>query len=74
MPGVIDTPLGVDSVVERDGGTREAVVKLQTSRVPLGRLGTAWDVAHVALFLASDAAQYVSGAVLPVDGAMSCRL
>jgi NAD(P)-dependent dehydrogenase (short-subunit alcohol dehydrogenase family) len=34
----------------------------------LGRVGTAEDVANVALFLASDASQYVTGIILPVDG------
>ncbi|MEK9890418.1 MAG: SDR family oxidoreductase, partial [Gammaproteobacteria bacterium] len=40
--------------------------------VPLGRkMGSAWDVANAALFLASDLAQYITGAVLPVDGGLS---
>ena len=34
-------------------------------------MGTAWDVANAALFLASDLAQYITGAVLPVDGGLS---
>ena len=33
----------------------------------------AWDVAHASLFLASDDAKYVSGVLLPVDGALTCR-
>ena len=34
--------------------------------------GTAWDVANAALFLHSDAAGYISGVCLPVDGGLSC--
>jgi NAD(P)-dependent dehydrogenase (short-subunit alcohol dehydrogenase family) len=36
-------------------------------------MGTAWDVAYAALFLASDEAKFITGAVLPVDGGMSVR-
>jgi NAD(P)-dependent dehydrogenase (short-subunit alcohol dehydrogenase family) len=36
--------------------------------VPLGRIGTAWDVAHAVLFLSSDDAGYITGVHLPVDG------
>jgi NAD(P)-dependent dehydrogenase (short-subunit alcohol dehydrogenase family) len=37
-------------------------------RIPLGRLGMPEEVARVAVFLASDAASYVSGAIVPMDG------
>jgi NAD(P)-dependent dehydrogenase (short-subunit alcohol dehydrogenase family) len=39
------------------------------ARIPLGRLGTPEEVARVALFLGSDAASYVTGAIVPMDGA-----
>ncbi|HSJ58621.1 MAG TPA: SDR family oxidoreductase, partial [Anaerolineae bacterium] len=39
-------------------------------RLPLGRFGEPEDVANLALFLASPAADYITGAVLPVDGGM----
>ena len=43
--------------------------------MPLGqKMGTAWDVAYAALYLASDEAQFVTGAVLPVDGGQSARI
>jgi NAD(P)-dependent dehydrogenase (short-subunit alcohol dehydrogenase family) len=43
--------------------------------VPLrGRMGTAWDVAHAALYLHSDEAGFVTGVVLPVDGGQSARV
>jgi NAD(P)-dependent dehydrogenase (short-subunit alcohol dehydrogenase family) len=43
--------------------------------VPLGaKMGTAWDTAHAALFLASDEAKFITGVLLPVDGGMSVRI
>jgi NAD(P)-dependent dehydrogenase (short-subunit alcohol dehydrogenase family) len=42
--------------------------KLQISKTPLGRIGQPREVAYAALFLASDEASYITGAVLPVDG------
>ena len=41
----------------------------RNARVPLrGKMGTAWDTAHAALFLASDEANFITGVLLPVDG------
>ena len=45
------------------------------AKVPLRkRMGTAWDVANAALFLASDEANFITGAALPVDGGMSVKV
>jgi NAD(P)-dependent dehydrogenase (short-subunit alcohol dehydrogenase family) len=66
-PGPIDTPIlrtALDSVPV------ENVESLVTSIIPMGRIGRPEEVASVALFLASDESSYVSGAVIPVDGAM----
>jgi NAD(P)-dependent dehydrogenase (short-subunit alcohol dehydrogenase family) len=71
MPGFIDTPMAVDAPVQALGLDRAAYAKGRADHVPLGRQGTGWDVAHAALFLASDEAQFITGVVLPVDGGQS---
>lgn len=68
-PGYIDTPLmdrWLDSAPDREEMLRQVL-----SYHPLGRMGTPRDIADAALFLASDAAAFISGASLVVDGAMS---
>ena len=37
-------------------------------------MGTAWDIANAAIYLASDEAQFVTGICLPVDGGQSCTM
>lgn len=66
VPGPIDGTEGMARLLT-DQSKKDALA----GTVPLGRLGTVEDCADVALFLASDAARYVSGAVLPVDGGWS---
>jgi NAD(P)-dependent dehydrogenase (short-subunit alcohol dehydrogenase family) len=48
----------------------ELLARMQ-QRIPLGRLGSPEEVAKVAVFLASEAASYVSGAIVPMDGVSS---
>ena len=69
LPGLMDTPMAVDTRVRVLGKTRAELVAARNSRVPLhNRMGTAWDVANAALFLASDEAAFVTGVALRVDG------
>jgi NAD(P)-dependent dehydrogenase (short-subunit alcohol dehydrogenase family) len=71
LPGLIDTPMAVERQAAGDV-TREEVVAQRSSRTPLkGRPGNAWDVAHAALFLASDEAAFVTGTSVTVDGGQS---
>jgi NAD(P)-dependent dehydrogenase (short-subunit alcohol dehydrogenase family) len=65
-PGDTDTPLLRDEA--RQLGRAEAHFLAQAADRPLGRLGQPEDVAQAALYLASDAASFVTGAVLVVDG------
>jgi NAD(P)-dependent dehydrogenase (short-subunit alcohol dehydrogenase family) len=75
MPGYMDTPMAVSGIAAASGQTTQAVRETRDARVPLrGKMGTGWDTAHAALFLASDEAGFMTGAVLPLDGGMSTRI
>ncbi len=69
LPGLIDTPMAVDTRAREWNKPRAEVAAERDARVPLRRkMGSAWDVAHAALFLASDEANFITGVALPVDG------
>jgi NAD(P)-dependent dehydrogenase (short-subunit alcohol dehydrogenase family) len=69
LPGLMDTPMAVDTRARHSGKSRAEVAAARDARVPLRhKMGTAWDVANAALFLASDEANFITGVALPVDG------
>lgn len=74
QPGMIDTVMAVDARAKAWNQTREQVAATRAAKVPMGRQGTAQDVANAALFLASDEASFISGVSLRVDGASGCRV
>ena len=75
MPGLLDTPVAVEGVAQRMGVDAETLRQQRDARVPLRhRQGSAWDVAHAAVFLASDEAGFITGVVLPVDGGQTARI
>ena len=75
MPGLMDTPMAVAGIAQASGQEQEAVRAARNARVPLGgKMGNAWDTAYAALFLASDEAGFITGAILPVDGGMGSRI
>ena len=74
LPGLMDTPMAVDTRAKEWGKSRDEVAAARDARVPLRRkMGTAWDVAYAALYLASDEANFVTGVSLPVDGGAALR-
>lgn len=62
-PGYIDTDM--------TSGLSDSVKENILSAIPLGRMGTVQDIAETAVFLASDAAAYITGQILSVDGGMN---
>jgi len=76
LPGLMKTPMVEHSagLAEAYGhGDVEAMWAARAAQVPMGHMGEAWDVAHAALFLASDEARYVTGIELVVDGGITLK-
>jgi len=74
-PGLMNTPMAIDARAEAWNKPREEIIAARDAKVPLkGKMGTAWDVANAALFLASDEAQFITGITLMVDGGVHCRV
>ncbi len=72
MPGLMNTPL-IHQQISGQYADAAAMVQARDAACPTGRMGTAWDIAAAAVFLASDEARYITGVCLPVDGGLSCR-
>jgi NAD(P)-dependent dehydrogenase (short-subunit alcohol dehydrogenase family) len=74
LPGLMNTPMAVDTRAREFRKSRAEVEAERDAKVPLRRkMGTGWDVANAALFLASDEANFITGVTLPVDGGASVR-
>lgn len=71
VPGMIDTPHIRTLYRDKTAKEFEEIMVARNARCPMGRQGTSQEIANAALFLASDEASYVTGALLVVDGAMS---
>jgi NAD(P)-dependent dehydrogenase (short-subunit alcohol dehydrogenase family) len=77
LPGYIDTPFirrpigGQLSYVRKGFKSAEEYAAARDKLIPMGRMGTGWDVAYASLFLASDEAAYITGTTLVVDGGVT---
>jgi len=74
MPGLMDTPMAITGIAAASGKPMETLRAERNARVPMGFMGSGWDTAYAALFLCSDEARFITGAVLPVDGGTSVAI
>lgn len=74
-PGLMDTPMAVSGGAAARGMDTATLRAERNQAVPLRKtMGTGWDTAHAALFLASEEARFITGAILPVDGGAGVRV
>ena len=74
LPGLMKTPMVAGTpglAAGYAGGDVEKMWAERDRQCPMGHMGNAWDVAHAAVFLASDEAAYITGVELPVDGGLT---
>jgi NAD(P)-dependent dehydrogenase (short-subunit alcohol dehydrogenase family) len=74
MLGFIDTPMAIEGYHEATGTPRDELREQRGITVPMGRMGSPWETAKVAVFLASEDASYITGAVIPMDGGLLTRV
>jgi NAD(P)-dependent dehydrogenase (short-subunit alcohol dehydrogenase family) len=74
LPGLMDTPHIRGPMQEAYAGDVDRMVAARNAKSPTGKMGTAWDVAHAALFLASDESNYVNATQLVVDGGITATI
>ncbi|MFC7541722.1 SDR family NAD(P)-dependent oxidoreductase [Siccirubricoccus deserti] len=69
VPGLMHTPLVEHRLVRQLGANdAEALIARRNASVPVGHMGTGWDIAHAVLYLVSDEAKYVTATEIVVDG------
>jgi NAD(P)-dependent dehydrogenase (short-subunit alcohol dehydrogenase family) len=75
MPGLMNTPMAIEGISKARGISKEELIRERSARVPLkGGMGSGWDTAYAALFLASEEAKFITAVILPVDGGRSAKV
>ncbi|MEZ5660737.1 MAG: SDR family oxidoreductase [Burkholderiaceae bacterium] len=74
MPGLLNTPMIREPLAASYGAGVDEMIAKRDQQSPTGKMGSAWDTAYAALFLASDEARYVNGTHIIVDGGLSGRI
>jgi NAD(P)-dependent dehydrogenase (short-subunit alcohol dehydrogenase family) len=73
IPGLMHTPM-IYEQIKGQYADAATMVRERDDLCPMGRMGTAWDVARASAFLASDDAAYITGVCLPVDGGITLQI
>jgi NAD(P)-dependent dehydrogenase (short-subunit alcohol dehydrogenase family) len=69
VPGLMHTPLVEHRLTKQLSESDAAsLIAKRNAMVPIGRMGTGWDIAHAVLFLVSDEAAFITGTEIVVDG------
>jgi NAD(P)-dependent dehydrogenase (short-subunit alcohol dehydrogenase family) len=74
LPGYIATPRIIDRLKRSNPDDYDEKIRERLLQVPAGRLGTAWDVAHAVLFLASDESSFINATEIVVDGGQTASV
>lgn len=75
MPGLMNTPMAIEGIAKARKMEKSDLIKERNKMVPLkGGMGSGWDTAYAALFLASDEAKFITSVILPVDGGQSSKI
>jgi NAD(P)-dependent dehydrogenase (short-subunit alcohol dehydrogenase family) len=75
MPGLMNTPMAIEGISGARGIPKEQLIEARDQAVPLkGGMGSGWDTAYAALFLASDEARFITAVILPVDGGQCAKI
>lgn len=72
-PGTVRSPSWEERVEElgKTVGGKDKALEMFVARQPMGRVGEAWEIAALAVYLASDEAAFTTGTIIPVDGGLS---
>ena len=75
IPGLMNTPMIYGPHLEDAyaGGDVKQMMSMRDAQCPTGKMGDTWDVANAAVFLASDAAKYVTATELIIDGGITAK-
>ena len=77
LPGLMKTPMVETAISDLAASYQSADIeemwRARNAQCPMGHMGVAWDVAHAAVFLASDEARYITGVALAVDGGITLK-
>ena len=77
LPGLIHTAMwerAANEIAEAVGSTAESVIENNGKGVPVGRYGTSEEVASLIVFLCSNAASYINGTSIEVDGGQAAHI